>query len=51
MGRGKKSARTKIKRKAPLKIETRFDCLVCNHENVVQCKLNKSTSQGVAFCT
>ena len=48
---GKKAKRTKVKRIAPNKIETRFDCLKCNHEKVVQCKIMKGENKGYAFCT
>lgn len=49
MGR-KKSKRTKI-RKPPLrKLETRFDCLKCHHEKVVECKINKNGKFGQAIC-
>lgn len=49
MGR-KKAKRVKVKRVIP-KLETRFDCLKCHHENVVQCKILKGDSVGVAYCS
>lgn len=50
MGR-KKAKRTKAKPRVAPKLETRFDCLKCNHEKVVQCKVSKEESKGYAFCT
>lgn len=49
MGR-KKSKRVKVKVAVP-KLETRFDCPKCNHENVVQCKIVKGEGNGYAFCS
>lgn len=40
----------KAPRKVSAKLESRFDCPVCNHENVVQCKIVTRTHRGVAFC-
>ena len=48
MGR-KKAKRTKPKR-VSRKLETRFDCLKCNHENVVHCKIIKNELRGYAIC-
>ncbi len=45
----KKTRKTRVK-KPTLKIETRFDCPICNHENVVQCKMNTKLNRGTAFC-
>lgn len=47
----RKSARKAVKKPAAPKLETRFDCPVCNHENVVQCKLVSKTRRGMAFCS
>lgn len=46
----RKSGRTPRKIKAA-KLETRFDCPICSHENVVQCKITKLQKRGVAFCS
>ncbi|KAI5169410.1 hypothetical protein PAEPH01_0685 [Pancytospora epiphaga] len=50
MGR-KKSKRTKLKPRVFGKLDTRFDCPKCNHERVVQCRIDKEENKGHAFCT
>lgn len=45
----KKSRKTK-NTKIVAKIDTRFDCPVCNHENVVQCRKDAKLNKGTAFC-
>lgn len=47
----KKKSRTQVAKKPGLKLETRFDCPVCSHENVVQCKIVAKTKRGFAFCS
>lgn len=47
----KKKARSKVKKKPSLKLESRFDCPICSHENVVQCKIALKTQKGTALCT
>jgi len=46
----KKKTRKMAQKKPKLKLESRFDCPVCNHENVVQCKIVSKSNSGVAFC-
>lgn len=48
---GKKSTRKSVKKKPVPKLESRFDCPICNHENVVQCKLISKSRRGMAFCS
>lgn len=51
MGR-QKSQRGKLRKSsASQKLETRFDCLKCHNENVVQCKILKAEQKGFAHCT
>jgi transcription elongation factor Elf1 len=47
----KKKARQKIVKKPIAKLETRFDCPVCSHENVVQCKIKLAKKRGIVFCS
>ncbi len=49
MGR-KKAKRTKIRKRAPLKLETKFDCVKCHHEKSVECKIHKASKIGNAYC-
>lgn len=46
----KRKSRKVPAKKTSTKLESRFDCPVCNHENVVQCKVIAKTHRGVAFC-
>lgn len=48
---GRKSTRKTVRKAAVPKLETRFDCPICNHENVVQCKVVSKTRKGLAFCS
>ncbi|KAI4290733.1 hypothetical protein PAPHI01_0007 [Pancytospora philotis] len=47
----KKSKRVKARPLKPAAMENRFDCMKCNHEKVVQCKISKEKRVGYAFCT
>lgn len=47
----KKTTRQKVSKKPGLKLETRFDCPICSHENVVQCRLNSKLKRGYANCS
>ena len=49
MGKRKKSSRGPVKRQV-LKLDTKFNCLFCNHENVVTCVLNKKECIGSLSC-
>ncbi|ADM12210.1 Elf1-like putative transcription elongation factor [Encephalitozoon intestinalis ATCC 50506] len=49
-------SRKRVKRKinAPKrqsKLEKRFNCPVCNHENVVQCTVKRPLMKGFANCS
>lgn len=51
MGR-KKTRRSQIKStKVKSRMETRFNCPKCNHEQVVRCVIERSAGIGLAFCT
>lgn len=47
---GKRKTRKLRVKKVVAKIENRFDCPICNHENVVQCKKDIKAHKGTAFC-
>lgn len=47
----KKKTRKMVQKKINPKLESRFDCPICNHENVVQCKINSKFNSGVAACS
>ena len=47
----RKSARSKLRRTKLEKLETRFDCPICSHENVVHCRILKSDLRGIACCS
>lgn len=47
----KRKSRQKVTKKPGLKLETRFDCPVCSHENVVHCRLNSKLKRGFANCS
>lgn len=49
MGKRKKSTRTPVKR-AVLKLDTKFNCLFCNHDQSVTCTLDKKNSIGSLQC-
>lgn len=48
---GKRSGRKRPRPKPSRKMETRFDCPVCNHEQVVQCRILSSSATGLARCS
>jgi transcription elongation factor Elf1 len=48
---GRKSTRKSVKKQTAQKLESRFDCPICNHENVVQCKLISKMKRGMASCS
>lgn len=47
----KKKTRQKVVKKPGLKLENRFDCPICSHENVVQCRVISKIRKGRANCT
>ena len=47
----KKKTRKQIVKKPGLKLETRFDCPICSHENVDHCKLVSKVKRGYANCS
>lgn len=49
MGKRKKSTRTPAK-KLVLKLDTKFNCLFCNHDQSVSCTLDKKNSIGSLQC-
>lgn len=49
MGKRKKSTRTPAK-KIVLKLDTKFNCLFCNHDQSVSCTLDKKNSIGSLQC-
>lgn len=49
MGKRKKSTRTPAK-KLVLKLDTKFNCLFCNHDKSVSCTLDKKNSIGSLQC-
>lgn len=49
MGKRKKSTRTPAKR-VVLKLDTKFNCLFCNHDKSVSCTLDKKNSIGSLQC-
>ncbi|CAB4252385.1 similar to Saccharomyces cerevisiae YKL160W ELF1 Transcription elongation factor that contains a conserved zinc finger domain [Maudiozyma barnettii] len=49
MGKRKKSSRGPAKKQVQ-KLDTKFNCLFCNHENSVSCKLDKRNSIGSLNC-
>lgn len=49
MGKRKKSTRTPAK-KLTLKLDTKFNCLFCNHDKSVSCTLDKKNSIGSLQC-
>ena len=49
MGKRKKSSRGPAKRQV-LKLDTKFNCLFCNHEKSVSCKLDKKNCIGSLNC-
>lgn len=49
MGKRKKSARKPLKRLV-LKLDTKFNCLFCNHDKSVTCTLDKKNSIGSLQC-
>lgn len=49
MGKRKKSTRTPAK-KLVLKLDTKFNCLFCNHEKSVSCTLDKKNCIGSLQC-
>jgi len=48
---GRKSTRKTQRKPLAPKLETRFDCPICNHENVVQCKVTARARRGMARCS
>jgi transcription elongation factor Elf1 len=51
MGR-RKVQRNKIRRpKRAAALEKRFNCPMCNHENVVQCTIKRAMMKGFASCS
>lgn len=49
MGKRKKSSRTPVKRVIQ-KLDTKFNCLFCNHDKSVSCTLDKKNSIGTLSC-
>ncbi|CAI4034614.1 hypothetical protein SMKI_11G0600 [Saccharomyces mikatae IFO 1815] len=49
MGKRKKSTRKPTKRLVQ-KLDTKFNCLFCNHEKSVSCTLDKKNSIGTLSC-
>lgn len=49
MGKRKKSSRGPAKRQV-LKLDTKFNCLFCNHEKSVSCTLDKKNNIGALSC-
>lgn len=49
MGKRKKSSRTPVKRVVQ-KLDTKFNCLFCNHDKSVSCTLDKKNSIGTLSC-
>ncbi|CCD24478.1 Elf1p NDAI_0D01640 [Naumovozyma dairenensis CBS 421] len=49
MGKRKKSSRGPVK-KIVQKLNTKFNCLFCNHDNSVSCTLDKRNSIGSLQC-
>lgn len=50
MGR-KKARRTQARPQRQAKQERRFNCLVCNQEQVVKCTVDHYENRGTAQCT
>ncbi|CCK68928.1 Elf1p KNAG_0B04940 [Huiozyma naganishii CBS 8797] len=49
MGKRKKSSRGPVKRVVQ-RLDTKFNCLFCNHEQSVSCTLDKKNSIGTLSC-
>ncbi|CCC67220.1 hypothetical protein NCAS_0A06620 [Naumovozyma castellii] len=49
MGKRKKSSRGPVK-KVVQKLDTKFNCLFCNHDKSVSCTLDKKNSIGALQC-
>ena len=47
----KKKTRKQVSKNPIPKLETRFDCPLCSHENVVQTKINTKTNRARIFCS
>lgn len=50
MGRRKVKRRLNVPRRQP-GVERRFNCPVCNHENVIQCTIKRNPMKGYAHCS
>lgn len=47
---GRRTTRKTVRKPTAPKLETSFDCPICNHENVVQCRVGAKTRRGTALC-
>ncbi|KAI9299792.1 hypothetical protein BJ944DRAFT_143926, partial [Cunninghamella echinulata] len=43
---GKRKSKRKPVKKLKQKLDTQFNCLFCNHENAIECKLDQSNKVG-----
>ncbi|CAO3650221.1 unnamed protein product [Cunninghamella blakesleeana] len=47
---GKRKSKRKPMKKLKQKLDTQFNCLFCNHENAIECKLDSSNKVGHLTC-
>ncbi|CAO3651866.1 unnamed protein product [Mucor fragilis] len=47
---GKRKTKRKPQKKLKDKLDTQFNCLFCNHENSIECKIDSPNKVGILTC-
>ncbi|KAI9480281.1 MAG: transcription elongation factor 1 [Benjaminiella poitrasii] len=47
---GKRKVKRKPQKKLKEKLDTQFNCLFCNHENSIECKIDHQNKVGILSC-
>ncbi|KAI8058975.1 transcription elongation factor Elf1 like-domain-containing protein [Gilbertella persicaria] len=47
---GKRKSNRKPQKKLKEKLDTTFNCLFCNHENSIDCKIDQQNKVGILTC-
>ncbi|KAI7897527.1 transcription elongation factor Elf1 like-domain-containing protein [Cokeromyces recurvatus] len=47
---GKRKTKRKPQKKLKEKLDTQFNCLFCNHENSIECKIDHQNKVGILSC-